>query len=45
MSFLYRTSKPAMRTMGFDSRGLDRQFVVIDNSPDAGLVPAQKAGP
>ena len=37
MSFLYRTSKPAMRTMGFDSRGLDRQFVVIDNSPDAGL--------
>jgi SulP family sulfate permease len=36
MSFLYRTSKPAMRTMGFDSRGLDRQFVVIDNTPDAG---------
>ncbi|UUZ78124.1 STAS domain-containing protein [Polaromonas sp. P1(28)-13] len=37
MSFLYRTSRPAMRTMGFDSRGLDRQFVVIDNTPDAGL--------
>lgn len=45
MSFLYRTSKPAMRTMGFDSRGLDRQFVVIDNSVDAGVdvVSAQKA--
>jgi len=37
MSFLYRTSRPAMRTMGFDSRGLDRQFVVIDSPPDAGL--------
>jgi SulP family sulfate permease len=35
MSFLYRTSRPAMRTMGFDSRGLDRQFVVIDNPPEA----------
>ncbi|SFU71384.1 sulfate permease, SulP family [Polaromonas sp. YR568] len=44
MSFLYRTSKPAMRTMGFDSRGLDRQFVVIDNSVDAGveITPAKK---
>jgi SulP family sulfate permease len=31
MSFLYRTSRPAMRTMGFDGRGLDRQFVVIDS--------------
>ncbi|WP_372825463.1 SulP family inorganic anion transporter [Polaromonas sp.] len=30
MSYLYRTSKPAMRTMGFDSRGPGRQFVVID---------------
>jgi SulP family sulfate permease len=37
MSFLYRTSRPAMRTMGFDSRGLDRQFVVIDSAPDARL--------
>lgn len=33
--FLYRTSHPAMRTMGFDSRGLERQFVVIDDAPDA----------
>jgi SulP family sulfate permease len=29
MSFLYRTSKPAMRTMGFDSRAPERQFVVL----------------
>jgi len=29
MTFLYRTSKPAMRTMGFDSRAPDRQFVVL----------------
>lgn len=29
MSFLYRTSKPAMRTMGFDSESPDRQFVVL----------------
>ncbi|TAG33084.1 MAG: SulP family inorganic anion transporter [Polaromonas sp.] len=29
MSFLYRTSRPAMRTMGFDSRGPERQFVVL----------------
>jgi SulP family sulfate permease len=34
MSFLYRTSRPAMRTMGFDGRGLDRQFVVIDTPDD-----------
>lgn len=34
MSFLYRTSRPAMRTMGFDSWGLDRQFVVIDSPGD-----------
>lgn len=33
MLFLYRTSRPAMRTMGFDSRGLARQFVVIDSPP------------
>lgn len=32
MSFLYRTSKPAMRTMGFDSRSPDRQFVVLNDS-------------
>jgi SulP family sulfate permease len=32
MSFLYRTSHPAMRTMGFDSTRTDRQFVVIDEA-------------
>ena len=31
MSFLYRTSRPAMRTMGFDSWAPDRQFVVIED--------------
>ena len=36
MSFLWRTSRPAMRTMGFDSRGDDRQFVVI---PDQMVFP------
>lgn len=35
MSFLYRTSRPAMRTMGFDSRGMNRQLVVIDNAPQS----------
>ena len=33
MSFLYRTSHPAMRTMGFDSASPDRQFVVLDDAP------------
>ena len=33
MSFLYRTSRPAMRTMGFDSASPDRQFVVLDDAP------------
>lgn len=32
MSFLYRTSRPAMRTMGFDRLASDRKFVVIDNA-------------
>ena len=35
MSFLYRTSRPAMRTMGFDSREPGRQFVVIDDASGA----------
>lgn len=39
MLFLYRTSRPAMRTMGFDSRAPDRQFVVIDARADAGEPP------
>ena len=41
MSFLYRTSRPAMRTMGFDSRGPERQFVVIDDAPQ----PRAEPGP
>ena len=32
MTFLYRTSKPAMRTMGFDSTSDSRQFVVLDDN-------------
>ena len=35
MSFLYRTSRPAMRTMGFDSRGPERQFVVMGDNKNA----------
>ena len=31
MSFLYRTSKPAMRSMGFDGWSPERQFVVLGN--------------
>ncbi len=31
MTFLDRTSKPAMRTMGFDAEGADRKFVVLDD--------------
>ncbi|MBG6077948.1 SulP family inorganic anion transporter, partial [Polaromonas sp. CG_9.11] len=48
MSFLYRTSRPAMRSMGFDSRGLDRQLVVIDDAPqdseEARAAPAPSGG-
>ena len=41
MSFLYRTSRPAMRTMGFDSRDPDRQFVILDEGEGEVLRPAQ----
>ncbi len=41
MSFLFRTSRPAMRTMGFDSRKPDRQFVVIDDLPQTMLEPVE----
>ena len=34
MSFLFRTSRPAMRSMGFDSREPDRQFVVLADVVD-----------
>ena len=45
MSFLYRTSRPAMRSMGFDSRGLDRQFVVIDDAQHPADEAGRSAGP
>ncbi|MDB5891572.1 MAG: sulfate transporter [Polaromonas sp.] len=46
-SFLLRTSRPAMRTMGFDSRGPERQFVILedehrDSEPGSFLQPAQE---
>lgn len=31
--YLYRTSKPAMRTMGFDTTAPERPFVVVDDNP------------
>lgn len=34
-SYLHRTAKPALRTMGFDSMEADRPFVVIDDNPAA----------
>ena len=45
MSFLYRTSKPAMRTMGFDSWAADRQFVVIDDAHTSVAQTGRRAGP
>ncbi|AKJ27706.1 sulfate transporter [Caldimonas brevitalea] len=35
VSYLYRTSKPAMRTMGFDTMAPERHFAVVDGNPDA----------
>ncbi|QKH37438.1 SulP family inorganic anion transporter [Achromobacter pestifer] len=35
MVYLHRTSRPAMRAMGFDSRGLERRFVVLEHARDA----------
>ncbi len=33
--YLHRTSRPAMRSIGFDSRGPDRRFVVLEHQQDA----------
>jgi sulfate permease, SulP family len=33
--YLYRSSRPAMRTMGFDRAGAERRFVVRDDTPQA----------
>ena len=38
IAHLYITSRPAMRSMGFDSTAPDRPFVVVDN-PRADLLP------
>jgi SulP family sulfate permease len=35
VAYLYRTSRPAMRTMGFDSMEPSRRFVVVDDEPHA----------
>jgi SulP family sulfate permease len=35
VAYLYQTSRPAMRTMGFDRTSLDRRFVVRDATPGA----------
>ncbi len=40
VAYLYRTARPAMRTMGFDRQGKGRPFVVIDSDP---LTPAGEA--
>lgn len=34
-SYLYRTSRPAMRSMGFDTMAPERPFVVVDDNPVA----------
>lgn len=35
MAFLYRTSRPAMRSMGFDRPQAQRPFVVVEDTPGA----------
>lgn len=35
MVYLHRTSRPAMRSMGFDARGPERRFVVLQHAQDA----------
>ena len=37
VAYLYRTSRPAMRTMGFDRRDEPRKFVVLDDAPPGAL--------
>lgn len=39
MAYLHRTSRPAMRIMGFDGRGLDRRFVVMAQPPQSEALP------
>ncbi len=35
VAYLYRTARPAMRTMGFDTMAPDRHFIVADDNPQA----------
>lgn len=35
VSYLHRTSRPAMRTMGFDTMDAERHFVVVEDNADA----------
>lgn len=35
VAYLYQTSRPAMRTMGFDRTSPDRRFIVRDDTPGA----------
>jgi SulP family sulfate permease len=35
VAYLWRTSRPAMRTMGFDTMAGERRFVVVDDNPAA----------
>jgi SulP family sulfate permease len=35
--YLWRTARPALRTMGFDQHGPDRRFVVLDGHPPGAL--------
>jgi sulfate permease, SulP family len=34
-AYLWRTARPAMRTMGFDTRASGRPFVIADDNPNA----------
>jgi SulP family sulfate permease len=40
VAYLYRTARPALRTMGFDSHHPQRPFVVIDPVTDGTAAPA-----
>jgi len=34
-AYLWRSARPAMRTMGFDTQAADRPFVIADDNPNA----------
>lgn len=37
VAYLYRSSRPALRSMGFDRQGAGRPFVVVDGAPEGAL--------